>query len=122
MPLCLGDTRKGRYYIPDGDERKTRALAKLWGCGFLDAKKTDGNVRLGYYISKYIAKGGGEPLFSAMRILRISRGIPKEIVIREGVADLVQKRYSVKKAYREWEGDNPFLGRITKKFYSNEET
>lgn len=122
VPLCLGDTRKGRYYIPDGDERKTRVLAKLWGCGFLDAKKTDGNVRLGYYISKYIAKGGGEPLFSAMRILRISRGMPKEMIFKEGVAEFIQTRYSVKKAYCEWEGDNPFLGKITKKFYSNEET
>lgn len=122
VPLCLGDTRKGWYYLPDGDERKTRTLAKLWGCGFVDAKKTDGDVRLAKYISKYITKNGGEPLFSAMRILRISRGIPKEMIFKGGVAEFIQTRYSVKKPYSEWEGDNPFLGKITKKYYLTEES
>lgn len=121
VPMSLGDTRQGRRYLPDGDERKTRELANLWGYGFLDAKKTDGNIRLGKYITKYITKGGGEPLFAAMRILRISRGIPREIVIRGKLAEEVQRRYSVKKATKEWEGDSIFLGKITKKIYEDED-
>ena len=120
VPLSLGDTRKGERFIPDGNERKERTLAKLWGEGFVDAKKTDGNIRLGYYVSKYITKCGGEILFSAMRILRVSKGIPKEIVVRGELAEEIQRRYAGKKPIREWEGDNIFLGRITKKTYENE--
>lgn len=120
VPMSLGDTRNGRRYTPDGGERKTRTLAKLWGEGFVDAKKTDGNIRLAYYISKYITKGGGEVMFNAMRVLRVSRGIPQEIIVRGELAEELQRRYAVKKPIKEWEGDNPFMGKITKKTYENE--
>lgn len=120
VPLYLGDTRKGRRSIPDGNERKTRTLAKLWGEGFVDAKKTDGDIRLGYYVSKYITKGGGETMFNAMRLLRVSRGIPKEIVVRGELAVELQRRYSVKKPKKEWTRENIFLGTITKRIYENE--
>ena len=121
VPLFFGDTRQGRKYIPDGTERKTRTLAKLWGEGFVDARKTDGNIRLGYYVSKYITKNGGEPLFNAMRILRVSRGIPKEMIIRGELAEELQRRYAEKKPIKEWEDDNIFLGKITRKTYQKDD-
>jgi hypothetical protein len=117
VPLCLGDTRKNRRIISYGDERKTRVLAKLWGEGYVDATKTDGSGRLASYISKYITKGAGETLFNAMRMLRISHGFPKEIVVRGKMAEELAKRYDKQKPMREWSRPNIFLGKITKKTY-----
>lgn len=117
VPLCLGDTRKGRLIISHGDERTTRTLAKLWGEGYVDATKTDGSGKLAYYISKYVTKGSGETLFNAMRMLRISHGFPKEIVIRGKMAEYIAGRFADKKPIKEWSRENPFLKRITKKTY-----
>jgi hypothetical protein len=101
-----------------GDERKYRTLAKLWGEGFVDATKTDGSRRLASYISKYITKCGDQILFNAMRMLRISHGFPKEIVIRGEMAEELAKRYSEQKTpFKEWERNNIFLGMMGKKFY-----
>ena len=121
VPLSLGDTRKGRRVVSHGEERSTRVLAGLWGEGFVDARKTDGSPRLAYYLSKYITKGGGEVLFAAMRLLRISHGFPKEEVVRGEVAEKLARKYDAEKTpLREWEGDNIFLGKITKKVYEDE--
>lgn len=117
VPLSLGDTRIGRRTVSIGDERKTRILAKLWGAGFVDARKTDGSPKLAYYISKYINKGGEQVIFNAMRILRISRGFPKELVIRGKLAEELKRRYDKQKPSKEWSGNNIFLGKISKKFY-----
>lgn len=117
VPLCLGDTRKGRLIISHGDERRTRTLAKLWGEGYVDATKTDGSGKLAYYISKYVTKGAGETLFNAMRMLRISHGFPKEIVVRGKMAEELARRYSAKTPFKEWERENPFLKKITRKVY-----
>lgn len=117
LPMSLGDTKIGRRIVAYGDERKTRVLAKIWGEGYFDVRKTDGSLRLAYYITKYINKGGGETLFNAMRLLRISRGIPKEIVVRGKLARELQRRYADKKTIKEWEGDNIFLGKISRKTY-----
>ncbi|MDO8571225.1 MAG: hypothetical protein Q7R79_00930 [bacterium] len=117
LPLSLGDTRIGRRIISHGDERKDRTLAKLWGEGFVDATKTDGSGLLAYYISKYITKGGSQILFNAMRMLRISHGFPKEIIIRDEMAEELAKRYAMQKPIKEWTRPNIFLGEITKKTY-----
>ena len=37
-------------------ERKTRTLATIWGKGFVYLKETDGNEKLSFYLSKYMAK------------------------------------------------------------------
>ena len=110
VPLSLGDTRQGKRCISHGDERKTRTLAKLWGEGFVDATKTNGSGRLAYYISKYITKGGQQILFNAMRMLRISHGFPKEIVVRGKMAEELAKRYSKEKPIKEWTRPSIFMG------------
>ena len=117
VPLSLGDTRQGKRCISHGDERKTRTLAKLWGEGFVDATKTNGSGRLAYYISKYITKGGQQILSNAMRMLRISHGFPKEIVVRGKMAEELAKRYSREKPIKEWTRPSIFMGEITKKTY-----
>ena len=120
VPLSLGDTRKNRRIVAYGMERKTRVLAKLWGEGYVDAVKTDGSPKLGYYISKYITKGAGQTLFNAMRILRVSHGFPKEIELSGWIAEELARRYAKKKPEAEWTGRNPFFGKITKKTYHQE--
>lgn len=117
VPMHLGDSRVGGKRVPDGSERKDRVLAKLWGEGFVDAIQTDGSGRLVNYISKYITKGAGEVMFNAMRLLRISHGFPKEIVIRGPFAKYLAYRYSGRQPIREKEWDNQFLGKITRKIY-----
>lgn len=117
VPLYLGDTRVRGRKLKDGTERETRTLAKLWGEGFVDVLQTDGSPALAGYVSKYIAKGAGEIMFSAMRLLRISHGFPKEIVIRGEFAELLRDRYASQEHFKEWSGDNIFLGKMTRKTY-----
>lgn len=117
VPLSLGDTRIGRRTVSIGEERKTRIIAKLWGAGFADARKTDGSRKLAYYISKYINKGGEQIMFNAMRILRISHGFPKETVLRGELAEEQKRYYDKEIPFSEWTRDNPFLGKITRKTY-----
>jgi len=117
VPLSLGDTRSGRRIVSHGQERTTRELANLWSEGYVDALQTDGSPRLAGYISKYITKGGNQVMFNAMRILRISHGFPKEIVIRGNFAKYLALRYSGKQPLKEKEWDNQFLGKIIRKTY-----
>lgn len=118
LPMHLGDTRKGRRILTYGSERKSRTLAKLWGEGFVDATQTDGSIRLAHYVTKYITKTSGETLFNAMRILRISHGFPKEIIVRGLMAEELKRRYINKKPASEWSSEKHlFLGKIIKKTY-----
>jgi len=118
VPLHYGDIRKGRRTIQKGTERQTRELAKLWGYGFVDVVQTDGSPRLAHYISKYVYKGGDQVIFNAMRMLRCSHGISKETVWRGDEA--VQKALEFETNNTPtfvWEGENQFVGGITKKTY-----
>lgn len=118
VPLSLGDSRTNRgRSLPDGEERSTRTIGKLWGEGFVDVRQTDGSGRLASYIGKYITKGGGEILFAAMRIVRVSGKFPKEIQVRGKAAKRLAAIYAKKEPSREWEGEHDFLGKITKKTY-----
>lgn len=117
LPMHLGDTRTRGRKLKDGSERETRTLAKLWGEGFVDVVQTDGSPALAHYVSKYLSKGGGEIMFSAMRILRISHGFPKEIVIRGQFAELLRDKYAELEPVKEWSGDNIFLGRMSRRTY-----
>lgn len=118
VPLSLGDTRVGRRgRIPDGEERKSRTLAKLWEAGWLDALKTDGSGQLASYISKYITKHGGEILFAAMRILRVSGKFPKDVIVRGKRAKRLASRYAALEPFSVWEDKSDFLGKIKKTTY-----
>lgn len=120
VPMSLGDTRDGRRLVCIGEERKTRTLAKLWGEGFVDARKTNGSRNLAFYLVKYITKGGAQVMFNAMRMLRISQGFPKDDIVRGEPAEYIAlKKYADKTPIRVWEGENDFLGKITKKIYHN---
>lgn len=122
VPLHYGDTRVGRRTTAKGTERETRELARLWGCGFVDAVKTNGSPRLAFYISKYITKGAGQVIFNAMRLIRCTRGIPNPIMVRGPLAEYLEENYATKKPLSEWQGTRPFVGDITKKLYLQNKT
>ncbi len=117
VPLSLGDTIGRGAAHKNGEERKSRTLAKLWREGYVDVKQTDGSGKLASYISKYITKGAGEIIFNAMRMVRVSGKFPKEILEHGEEAEKLARQYATLKPIREWSGDNIFLGKITKKTY-----
>jgi hypothetical protein len=120
VPLSLGDSKDDRgSRIPDGEERTSRTIGNLWGEGFVDVLKTDGSGRLASYVSKYITKGGGQILFAAMRILRVSGKIPKDVIVRGKGAKRLQAMYATKEPSRVWQGEHEFLGKISKTTYFN---
>lgn len=58
-------------------ERDTRVLAKLWGKGFIDLKKTDGNKKIAGYCAKYMQKSFLDERLSGMRAWTASRNLKK---------------------------------------------
>jgi len=113
-----GDKKNGKRTVYVGRERKERYFQKLWGYGFVDVSQTDGSPRLGYYLTKYIAKSSAEPFFAPIRLVRSSRGFPKEYELRGPMAEEAYRRYSLKKPDFESEFYTPFLGNIQKRFYT----
>lgn len=123
VPLSLGDRKAGRRTVALGSERRTRTLAHLWGEGYVDALQTDGSGRLATYLTKYLTKACEDALFNGMRMLRITRGFPKERVYRGEIAEQIASEYASREPDRVWpkEGpwDSPYVGKISKKtFYS----
>lgn len=61
-------------------ERQTRAIAKLWGHGFVDLVQTDGNVKISGYLSKYMAKAFIDSRLSGCKAYVASRNILRPLV------------------------------------------
>lgn len=64
-------------------ERKERNLAKIWGHGFLDAKLTDGNEKIAFYLSKYLTKQKKKDDFRDKNSYICSRNILRPEVITD---------------------------------------
>lgn len=122
VPMHLGDIKKGRRTVQRGTERSTRTLARLWNCGYVDAKQTDGSGKLAFYIAKYITKAADQIIFNGIRMLRCSRGIPKEIEIRDELAKQLEAEYSKDIPLHEWEDHSPYVGDISKRLYLKHES
>ncbi|MEI7709124.1 MAG: hypothetical protein WCI76_00215 [bacterium] len=70
--------------LPEGiflQERKTRTLAELWARGFVYLKETDGNEKLSFYLSKYMAKAFIDPRLKNQKCYVASRNIQRPTVI-----------------------------------------
>lgn len=118
LPMEWGDKRIGGKLIGYGGERENRILASLWKEGFVDCRQTDGSPKLAYYLTKYITKSGQDVIFNQIRLVRVSRGFPKEIVFKGDTAYFLSKVYEQKKVEdRLFEFYNSFLGHIKKKLY-----
>lgn len=81
LPLEYGDIRRGGRTIALGTERKIRILAKIWGNGFVDVRRTDGSDRLAEYLAKYMIKASVE-LPPSVRSFSFSRGFPRPVVLK----------------------------------------
>jgi len=61
-------------------ERETRTLAKIWGKGFVYLKETDGDEKLAFYLSKYMAKAFVDPRLKNQKCYVASRNMKRPIV------------------------------------------
>lgn len=96
-------------------ERRTRAIANIWGNGFVDAIKTDGNAKLSTYLAKYMQKAMHDPRLLGKRAYSASRNVLRPVHLNTP--------FQISHAYQEWdlvegeglvkarEYDTLFLGR-----------
>ncbi len=61
-------------------ERKTRTLAGLWGHGFVYLKQTDGNEKLSFYLTKYMAKAFIDPRLKNQKSYVASRNVLRPLI------------------------------------------
>jgi hypothetical protein len=100
-------------------ERRTRTIAKIWGHGFLDLMKTDGDQALSGYLAKYMTKTFTDPRLKNKKAYVASRNINRPIsgkgfspvwpVIEEYVGDaqpVSDKQYST-----------PWLGKCRRRIF-----
>jgi len=62
-------------------ERSTRMVASLWGHGFVDLVQTDGDQKLAFYLTKYLAKAHLDPRLSSVCGYSCSKGITRPQVV-----------------------------------------
>jgi len=63
-------------------ERRTRTFAGLWGHGFIYLKETDGDEKLSFYLSKYMAKAFVDSRLKNQKCYVASRNIKRPTVIK----------------------------------------
>ena len=63
-------------------ERKTRTIARLWGWGYVFMKETDGDEKLSFYLSKYMAKAFIDPRLKNQKCYVTSRNIERPNVMK----------------------------------------
>lgn len=61
-------------------ERKNRTLARLWSWGYVYLKETDGDEKLSFYLSKYMAKAFLDPRLKNQKCYVASRNIKRPLV------------------------------------------
>lgn len=108
--------RSKRVCVFYGRERTERLFKKLWQVGFVDVEQTDGSDRLAGYLSKYITEAINNPLFTPIRLIRLSKGFPSHFEVRGFIAEEL-KSYIKTPARFVGSFKTPFLGQITKTFY-----
>lgn len=75
-------------------ERATRAIAKLWGNGFIDIERVRSAKRVAPYVCKYLNKAVLDPRLVGKKAFFTSRGLlrPREIRNPQRVDEELQKR------------------------------
>jgi len=112
VPETIGDKVVGRNVISLGTERASRGLAKAWGIGFVDAKRTDGNPRLAYYLGKYLTKCGSDPLLGRSRLVRYIGSFPKPYTSTGAFAEELRRRYIGETTIYKVKSNTPFMGHL----------
>jgi hypothetical protein len=93
-------------------ERQTRAIAKLWGRGYVYMKMTDGDNKLSFYLSKYMAKAFVDPRLKNQKCYVTSRNIQRPIV-QSGTfpAWIILDEYGVGEPIKDREYETKWLGK-----------
>lgn len=60
-------------------ERRSRRIARLWGHGFVDIAKTDGNPKLSTYLGKYMSKAMHDERLFGKRAYSASRNVLRPV-------------------------------------------
>ena len=98
-------------------ERQTRNFAKVWKYGFTDVVVTDNNVKVGYYLAKYLSKAYKEPKFFGSRSYVTSRNILRPIIYNDFVTLLLEYEFSNTQLVRSAIYDTKHLGECQYKEY-----
>jgi len=61
------------------NERSTRAIASLWGGGFVDIKRTDGSEKLASYLAKYMSKAMSDYRLIRKRAYSATRNVLRSV-------------------------------------------
>lgn len=61
-------------------ERQNRTIAGIWGHGYVYLKKTDGDEKLSFYLSKYMAKAFTDPRLKNQKCYVASRNIQRPVI------------------------------------------
>jgi len=67
-------------------ERKTRKIAQIWGQGYLDIIKTDGNEKLAFYFGKYLSKALYNERLAAQKAYVASRNVLRPLSLTNSLA------------------------------------
>lgn len=105
--------------LPEGifaSERKSRALATIWGQGFVFLKETDGNDRLSSYLAKYMIKAINDPRLFYHRAYYASRNVSRPVVssgfplwwVEEEFNLIPEKLKITKKFETRWTGNTSY--------------
>jgi len=84
----------GLPYEAYKSERSNRRIATLWGHGFVDIIKTNGNPRLSNYLGKYMSKAMHDSRLIGKRAYSASRNVVRPVSLRTG--------FQIRTAFEEW--------------------
>jgi len=102
-------------------ERKNRLIAEIWGQGYIDFIKTDGNIKLAYYFGKYMSKAVYNDRLNGQKAYVASRNVLRPLSLSNSLAfGLIDDLWAVDKSVVPVEKiyDTIWLGRcIYKRYY-----
>jgi len=64
-----------------GQERHTRLVAKLWGCGFVFLKQTDGDRKIAAYLAKYMSKAYLDDRLAGLKAFTSSQNLIRPVAV-----------------------------------------
>lgn len=81
-------------------ERKTRTLAEIWARGFIYLKETDGDEKLSFYLSKYMAKAFVDPRLKNQKCYVASRNVERpEVIVGASPAWPILEDYGINESF-----------------------
>jgi len=108
-------------------ERSTRLFAGFWGKGFVDLKKTDGNIRLAGYLAKYFRDTFADKRLAGRKAYVASKNVQRPIIVKDAILaahflGMSQPDLSTAHLAQEQDYDTVWLGRCLYQKYLTFET